>query len=444
MGASLSEKEVKKITSSLEDKAQHSVSKLDKANEKYLAKFLKEEKKLYKKLFKKDSNLAKELLTGVEEKYKALSTAPDKVSKFSNHYSSYLDSLTTAFSFLKSLDIPGGQKIDESLKRLDNLKSKLDQTKEIKIFMLQRQQYLKEQFARAGMLKEIKGLNKQVYYYQAQINEYKQLFENPSKIEEKVLALVANHPQFSQFFESNSQIGRLFNISSFGGSTAATASLSGLQTRATLQQAVLVSNPNSQQFLQTQLQSVSKAASQAREPVQLPDLKKDNNTDKEHRFRPNSQKTKSFSQRLEKGANINFGKTNNLLPNTADIALSLGYKLNDRAVVGLETAYKLGLGSFREGINFSHQGYSLRSFLDWKIIGSLYFSGGYERLYLPKLQDANVVGVNPWQESGLIGATKKFSLSNKLKGSFRLLFDFLSYHSVPRRQPIIFRIGYNF
>lgn len=80
-------------------------------------------------------------------------------------------------------------------------------------------------------------------------------------------------------------------------------------------------------------------------------------------FKPNTQKTKFFLKRLEYGFDVDFGKNNSLMPGTAKVASSLGYKLSDKFITGIGLGYSLGLGSI-EHISFSHQGVSLRSFMD--------------------------------------------------------------------------------
>jgi len=51
---------------------------------------------------------------------------------------------------------------------------------------------------------------------------------------------------------------------------------------------------------------------------------------------------------------------------------------------------------------------------------------------------------NAWQTSALIGLSKKYQISKKLKGNMQLLYDFLAYRHVPVSQPVLFRVGYNF
>jgi hypothetical protein len=61
-------------------------------------------------------------------------------------------------------------------------------------------------------------------------------------------------------------------------------------------------------------------------------------------FKPNNQKNKNFLQRLEYGANIQSQKATNFFPVTSDLGLSVGYKLNDKSIIGIGASYKIGLG----------------------------------------------------------------------------------------------------
>jgi hypothetical protein len=171
-------------------------------------------------------------------------------------------------------------------------------------------------------------------------------------------------------------------------------------------------------------------------------------------FRPNNQKTKSFWQRWELGTNLQNQRSNSLLPITSDIGLSAGYKLNDKSIIGIGGSFKLGWGKNIQNIKLSGQGASLRSFIDWKIPspfggagGGFWVSGGYEMNYQSEFGNiAALQQYSSWQQSGLIGLSKTVSLSSKFfkKTKVQLLWDFLSYDVQPRRQPIVFRLGYSF
>ncbi|MGZ8538312.1 MAG: hypothetical protein ACXWV9_08625, partial [Flavisolibacter sp.] len=161
-------------------------------------------------------------------------------------------------------------------------------------------------------------------------------------------------------------------------------------------------------------------------------------------FKPNHQKTKTFIQRIEYGVNFQSQKARYYFPVTSDIGLSLGYKLNDRSVIGIGASYKIGWGPGWNQIAITHQGLGIRTYLDWKIKSSFYISGGYEQNYrTPFHTITQLKNYQSWQRSGLIGLSKKYQVSKKLKGDMKILWDFLSYHQLPGSQPFVFRIGYS-
>jgi len=163
-------------------------------------------------------------------------------------------------------------------------------------------------------------------------------------------------------------------------------------------------------------------------------------------FKPNEQKTKPFLKRMEYGANIQSQKARSYFPVTSDIGISMGYKLNDKSIIGVGASYKMGWGQNIKHINITSQGAGARSFLDVKLKKSIWFSGGFEMNYrtnitsIDQLKDASA-----WQQSGLVGLSKKFNVKTKFfkNTNLKLLWDFLSYRQVPRTQPIVFRVGYS-
>jgi hypothetical protein len=164
-------------------------------------------------------------------------------------------------------------------------------------------------------------------------------------------------------------------------------------------------------------------------------------------FKPNTQRTKSFLRRLELGANVQSVRGNAFFPVTSDIALSAGYKINDKSTAGIGVSYKLGWGEGIRRIRITHEGLGLRSFLDVKLKGSFYASGGFEYNYQQPFNSTQQIGnIDQWQQSGLIGVSKVITVRSKVfrKTKVQLLWDVLSYQQVPKAQPVKFRIGYNF
>lgn len=455
-----------KLFGALDKKTSFIEQKLNKQTEKYLNKLQKQENKLRKKLYRKDSALAKQLFDGANEKYEQLKNTTGNVSKYASVYSGHLDSLTTALHFLNSgglpnsalSDLTGNAELQKTLDQYKGLQQKLNASEQIRKQLLARQQLLKEQFQRLGTMKQLKQFRKQVYYYQQQVKEYKELFENPGKLEAKLMEAVMKLPQFKDFFAKNSMLGSLFALPgssspSFGGGQG--GGLAGLQTRAMINQSLIDrfgSGPNVTQMLQQNVQSAQGQLNELKNKVSSlktgsygnGDLTPGLSPGGEGGFKPNAQKTKSFLQRLEYGANVQSQKARYFFPVTSDIGLSLGYRLNDKSVIGIGASYKLGWGSSWNNIRITHQGVGLRSYVDWKIKGSFYVSAGYEQNHRAMINSIDQLrDYSSWQTSGLIGVSKKYSLGKKMKGEMKLLWDFMSYRQVPKTQAILFRIGYS-
>ncbi len=242
------------------------------------------------------------------------------------------------------------------------------------------------------MVKEVKKFRQQVYYYQAQVNEYKTAFEDPTKLEEKLLEIAQGIPQFKDFFARNSMLGSLFALPGSSPSSNNTSLISGLQTRAMLNQSLVDrfgSGPNVMQQLQQNVQGAQDQLSQLKNKASSYVTESAGNSSVDPAmptFKPNNQKTKSFLHRLVVGTNIQSQKARYLFPATSDLGLSVGYKINDKSIVGVGASYKLGLGSGWNHIKISHQGVGLRSFIEYKLKGAFFLTGGYEQNYLAEFK----------------------------------------------------------
>lgn len=173
----------------------------------------------------------------------------------------------------------------------------------------------------------------------------------------------------------------------------------------------------------------------------------DGDLDMPEGFKPNTQKTKSFLQRIEVGANIQSQKANGFFPVTSDLALTAGYKLSDKSIIGVGAGYKMGWGRNIQHIRITHEGVSLRSFFEIKLKGSFWMTGGYEMNYRSSFRNFEQLrDRSSWQQSGLIGISKVIDMRSKLlkKTKVQLVWDFLSYQQVPKSAAILFRIGYSF
>ncbi len=436
---------VEKKVSKLEDKI---IAK----SEKTLSCLQKQEEKIYRKqLSTKDSLAAKARLAEIETKYKTLkdklknpaSVLPNTAQQYIGH----LDTLKTALKFLDQKGVPGN--IKNVLSEIESFEGRMQQAEEIKKFIKGRREQLQQQLEQLGLVKDLKKFNKEVYYYSEQIKEYKQIISDPKRIEKKAIELLSNTELFRDFMRKNSMLASLFRMPGDPNDATYIASLASLQTRAQvnnlIQQQLTTGGPNAQAQFQ---QNIQQAQSQLQElKNKLTQFGGGSSDDiMPEGFKPNNQKTKSFLKRLEYGTNIQTQKAQYYFPVTSDLSLSVGFKLNDKSVIGIGASYKLGLGRGWNNIKLTQQGAGLRSYIDWKLKGSFWISGGYEMNYRTALNNiAQLKNLNAWQQSGLVGLSKVISVKTKFfkKTKLQLLWDFLSYQQLPGTPPILFRIGYN-
>jgi phage-related protein len=425
---------------------------LTKKSLKYLKRFQRQETKIRQKLEKLDPG---SVANNADAKYKQLvekvsSYSPDSlITSTGGEYNPNLDSLGTSLSFLKQYNSIS-DKVKTPLKSFNQLENKLQQSENIKTFIAERKNQIKEILSKytslPGRLKnQFTKLNKTAYYYSAQVKEYKDLLKQPDKMEQKAISILRDVPAFQKFMKENSQLGNLFGVPSNYGNSQ---SLAGLQTLDQVQQLVtsrIGSGPNAAQMLQQQVQSAQGELNKLKDKltqlgggsadITMPD------------FKPNNQKTKPFLQRLEYGSNLQTTRSNSYFPTTTDLGLSVGYKLNSKSVIGIGASYKAGWGKDIQHVHISAEGMGLRSFFEYKLKKTFYASGGFEYNYQQAINSIQQLENSiAWQQSGLIGISKVIDVKSKIfkKTKLQLLWDFLSYEQPVRTEPIKFRVGYNF
>lgn len=435
-------------------KADRLQQKLDKSNDKALQQMQKLEDKIRRKLSKTDSAKTQQLFADAQQRYNSLENKLASKTSQLQQYIPSLDTLNTSLQFLQQnqqwlSSVKGGkEKLQTALDKVDGLKGQLQNAEEVKKFLKERRQYLKSQLEQLGFAKEIKKLNKHVYYVSEQVNTYKAILKDHKKAERKAVELLTRTQLYKDFMQKHSEFASLFRVPDMN-SPAGQANLAGLQTRAQVNsfiQQQIGSNANAITQVQQNLQSAQNQINQLKDKITQYG-RSSSDDEMPEGFKPNSQKVKNFWDRLEYGTNVQSQKPNGYFPVTSDIGVSIGYKMNDRSIIGIGASYKLGWGQNIRNIKLSNQGAGLRSFIDWKLKGSFWISGGYEANYqteFNRIQELQHLGA--LQQSGLIGMSKTVSMKTKFfkQTKLYLLWDFLSYQQVPRRQPVVFRVGYSF
>lgn len=424
---------------------------LTKKSLKYLAKFQKQERRIQQKLIKLNPGL---VLSAEGAKFNQLfqdvsSLSPD-VSKtsLSGEYNPNLDSLRSSLSFLKQFN-GIRDKVKEPLESLNQLQNKLQQSENMKAFIAERKNQIKEILSKytnlsVSLKNQYAKLNKTAYYYSAQVKEYRDILKDPDKMEQKALAILRDVPAFQKFMKENSQLGNLFGVPANYGNSE---SLAGLQTLDQVQQLVknrIGNGPNAAVMLQQQVQAAQVELNKFKD--KLDKLGGGSGDMAIPEFKPNNQKTKPFLQRLEYRSNLQTTRGNYYFPTTTELGLSVGYKLKNKISVGLGMSYKQGWGNDFRHIHLTSEGIGLRSFFEYHLKKSFYATGGFEYNYQQPFNFLRMPKYDKTQRSGLIGMSKMFNIKSKVfkKTNIELLWDFLSYQQIPRTQPLKFRAGYNF
>lgn len=363
-------------------------------------------------------------------------------------YLGRLDSLQTALSFLQ-LNNASGLSVLNSQPAMQDLSQSINQlqqqwnlSNQLQAFIRNRRDFWKQQLMDVGFAKDISRINQQVYYYSQQLAYYKNVLNQPDKLLDMAFQYLSKQQTFRNFMATNSQLAQLFRIPSGAPDPAM---LAGLQTRSMVQNMIgsqLPPGTNAQQLLQQQLSLAQAELDKLKNKVN--ELGGGSSELEMPGFKPNQQKTKPFLKRFELGLDVQSQRPNRFLPVTSDIAFSLGYKMSDKSIIGIGVGYKLGWGQNFSNIRFSSEGLSLRSFMDVKIKGRFWVTGGFEYNYQQSFSRiSELQNISAWQKSGLVGMTRKYKIGKK-EGKLQLLWDFMSYSQVPRNQPLKFRIGYQF
>lgn len=440
---------------------------LTKQTEKYLKKMASQEARLKRQLRKTDSTGADRLFANSDGQYAAMlqkfknSATTGKPAAFTGTYLPYADSLETALRFLQQnpqlLNATENKSglVQDASTQMQQLQARMQRSQEVQSFVQERKTMIKEYLSQLthlppGLNSEYQAMNANMYYYAQQVQQYKDMLNNPDAIAKKALSILSKTSAFQNFMRTNSQLASIFglpgNASNPGSPQAA---LAGLATRDQLQQVIqgqiapggsagMSALEANVQSAQSQLSALKDRLSQygiGGGNIEMPN------------FQPNDQKTKSFWRRFEYGANLQTNRTSYDFPAVTDFALTMGYRLNKNNSVGIGASYKMGWGSGINHIALTSQGVGLRSYLNIHIKGTWSATGGFEYNYeTPFNSIKQLYNLDWWTRSGLIGITKTVSVNSRIlkKTMLQLLWDFLSYQQVPKTQPILFRLGYGF
>jgi hypothetical protein len=376
-------------------------ARLDKQTEVYLKRLSKNEAKLKTELYKKDSCSARCLfLNDPEQQYAAYvnkirtDTTLNSVRPTGGQYLPYADSLQGSLSFLSknpqllSHSTVASAEVEGSVGNLQTLQGKMQQAEYSRQFVEERKEQIRQYIQmHANVSPAVSAIysdyNKQLYYYQTQLNEYKDILNDPDKLLKTALGLLNKLPAFAAFMQKNSYLSGLFNVPDNYDMQGA---LPGMQTRdiinSMIDKQVAAGGAGAATSLNSSFEAAEGKLDQLKDKVTSFGAG-GSNVDLPSNFQPNSQKVKTFFDRLVYGVDLQTVQSTYYLPATTTVGLSIGYKLNDKATIGVGAGYKIGWLSPTRKVSLSNQGASLRSYMDVKIKKSWYATGGFEYVYQP-------------------------------------------------------------
>jgi hypothetical protein len=450
-GITISAKLSDKYINDMSSRSAEYQSKMEQSTTKYLDKLKAQEQILQQQLSKTNPEAAIRIFNGSQQAYDKLQNdLKNNSGNVLNSYGRYIPGIDSAITSLKFLQQNGSMtgklgnniaQVKAAMSKVQALEDQFKKTDNVEDFIKQREAYLRQQLSGYN-LPGLTQYNQQAAYYAQAINDFKQDWEDPTRLEQKAIALLNKLPAFQDFMRKNSMIAGLFNIPD----DYSTTGIAGLQTRdqvqQLMQQQMQFMGPSGAQTAQQNIGDAQSSLTTMRDKLNkgssdlaMPDGK------------GNSQHTKTLFKRIQYGFDMQSTKSNLYFPNQTAFSLTAGYKLDDRNTIGFGIGYSAGWGRDIQHISVTSQGIGLRSFADFKIKGSFYGSGGFEyNLAHPFVSINQLRTTNLWQKSGLIGITKMVSVRSNLvkKTKVQLLWDFLSYSQSPQRSPWVFRVGYNF
>jgi hypothetical protein len=361
---------------------------------------------------------------------------------FAREYLPKMDSLLTSSALLRS--ITGNESLDVLTEKLKGLQGAYFEAADIQKQISERLNGFIERYKGKIPLKEVQKIKQISQTAKAQIQEFKNLIENPSPKVERLIDLAVQQQSFEGFFAQHAELSRLFKSPSL--SVGGNKPDPGLQTVAQLEKQIQDKFGNSGKSL---LAKQQQNGQQAISGVQIDMLNTILGASGKSASEPqiNTESVKPASKRFSFSTDIRSQRSNGWLPAYSEIGLNIGYRLSQNFIGGIGVSGRVGWGKGFSEFKVSMEGVGIRSFVDYKIKGGFYATGGFEAIYdpLPDLQ-SRVTTFSQWQKNGLIGLKKGFRIKNGfIKGaSMKLMWNYLSYSQRGVVPPFDFRIGYDF
>lgn len=447
---------IKSFIKKTSKQSDNSRKKIERRTSKAISKLLKQEKRLLGNLEKVDkfSSLSNYTM-GVDSlkfynKLIKLKELPNVNPVKMSRYSALLDTAKCILKFIDDEDLSGKipKDITKALQKIAHLEHGIGASTQFENYIKNRRAELSSILSRYEpnnrFNKILKCWGKEYHYYGETIKNYQSILDDPSKIQAKVFEVARSIPAFNDFMKENGDLASIF-------SGHVMQDYTGLQTREQVNDQIKAQlaqlGSKGKDILSGKLDEGKQILENASEEFAI-----NENDQSEKDFKPNSQKTKTFWQRVEIGTDFQFNRKTKELPMSVTTGLTVGFKLHDKLCLGAGIGANLNIGNDLKHPSPSAEKVVFRSFSEYGLGKEFFIRAGWERSFIKTVTSfENLNRRSYFYESALIGISKSIPsrikvpfLKKKVSGKVMLLYDFLYKTNKANASPVIFRVGYNF
>ncbi len=328
--------------------------------------------------------------------------------------------------------MPQSQATNDASASIAKAKDRINLTQQTKAQMQARKEQLHEAYGdKKQYARLLEKVDKENYYYVAQINTYRKALKKPSGIEETVMALAKKDPRWSDFLATlpskkqdpeKMQPKQLAKQMMQSQASAVDPDAMKLITDAKEKSSGILDNMMG-----------SEAGSAVDNASQMPS------------FKPDPYKTAGLWDHFDVGFDMAFERQSYKLPSSGTVGLQLLYHITDHLGMGILGNYRYGLGENIKNIHFSSMGAGYGGFVNYMIIWGFGLQVGWERNYLFAItaNDGQEVPAG-WTSALLLGITKEYRIGKKMKGNVSVFYDFLHNRHEPQTNAWLWRMGWRF
>jgi hypothetical protein len=342
-----------------------------------------------------------------------------------------LDSLRLVEGFRQYVAAPAAHNPSTVTASIDRAQQQLDIGRRTKEELMQRKEYWKAQAAVHPQCGRLVGkMEKERYYYTAQINEYRKVLRDPSLLDGWLTDAIRKDSRFNDYLAVL---------------PAKPQDPAKMQPRQFVQQ-MMRNQANSIDAEPTQLiQETKKKGSNllgelSEKATSIGVL---DNAAQVPLFTPNPYKTKSFRERIDVGFDLQFDSRTRFYPASGVAGAQVSFNFDPKLSVGLSANYRFGMGEIKH-VRFSHAGAGYGIFANYKVWKGLGLQAGYEHNWRAETEMNETLYATGWYSSALAGLTWEYDIKKRLKGSIGVLYDFLYKKHSPQSNAVLWRMGWKF